>query len=141
MVNAMLFNDRIGKSFWNEAILTTCHILNKVPNKKSKSDPFMNYAKKKTKSNISYLRVWDCRAIIKLPEPKIKKLRERGIECIFLGYDVHSKAYRFLITKPNNFVEINTVVESKDAIFYENRFLTILKSINFQKNDKSIEIG
>ncbi|KAH9715709.1 hypothetical protein KPL71_021156 [Citrus sinensis] len=82
-----------------------------------------------------------CRAIVRLPEPKIKKLGERGIEGIFLGYAEHSKAYRFLVTEPNSFVEINTIVESRDAIFYENRFSTIPKSIDSQENDKQIEIG
>jgi len=32
------------------------------------------------------LIVWGCRAIVKVPEPKRKKLGERGIECVFLGY-------------------------------------------------------
>ena len=50
-----------------------------------------------------------------------------SIECIFLGYTEHTKAYRFLVTEPNSFVEINTIVESRDAIFYENRFSTIPK--------------
>ena len=36
MVNAMLFTAGLGKCFWGEAILTACHILNRVPNKKKK---------------------------------------------------------------------------------------------------------
>ncbi|KAH9726106.1 hypothetical protein KPL70_008133 [Citrus sinensis] len=139
MVNAMLFNAGLGKGFWGEAILTACHILNRVPNKKTKVTPYELWKKKKP--NLSYLRVWGCRAIVRLPEPKIKKLGERGIECIFLGYAEHSKAYRFLVTEPNSFVEINIIVESRDAIFYENRFSTIPKSIDSQENDKQIEIG
>ena len=139
MVNAMLFNAGLGKGFWGEAILTACHILNRVPNKKTKVTPYELW--KKRKPNLSYLRVWGCRAIVRLPEPKIKKLGEKGIECIFLGYAEHSKAYRFLVTEPNSFVEINTIVESRDAIFYENRFSTIPKSIDSQENDKQIEIG
>ncbi|GJS42159.1 hypothetical protein Tco_0567202 [Tanacetum coccineum] len=39
--------------------------------------------------------VWGCRAVIKLPDPKLKTLCERGIECIFVGYAKHSKAFRF----------------------------------------------
>ena len=38
------------------------------------------------KSNLSYLKVWRCRVIVKVPEPKCKKLGERGVECIFIGY-------------------------------------------------------
>ncbi|GJY01834.1 zinc finger, CCHC-type containing protein [Tanacetum coccineum] len=35
------------------------------------------------------------RAVVRLPDPKLKTLGERGIKCIFVGYDMHSKAFRF----------------------------------------------
>jgi hypothetical protein len=75
-----------------------------------------------------------CKAIVRLLEPKIKKLGQKAIECIFLGYAEHSKGYRFVVVEPNNSVEINTVIESRDAEFYENRF-TSIPSIN----DKMVE--
>ncbi|GJY37178.1 zinc finger, CCHC-type containing protein, partial [Tanacetum coccineum] len=34
------------------------------------------------------------RAVVRLPDPKRKTLGERGINCIFVGYAEHSKAYR-----------------------------------------------
>ncbi|GJT54513.1 zinc finger, CCHC-type containing protein [Tanacetum coccineum] len=46
------------------------------------------------------------RAVLRLPYPKLKTLGKRGIECIFIGYAEHSKAFR-------------------DAIFDENRFSSI----------------
>jgi len=49
---------------------------------------------KKRKPNLSsYLKVWGCRAIVKVSEPKRKKLGERGIEFVFLGIVENSKAY------------------------------------------------
>ncbi|GJW18967.1 zinc finger, CCHC-type containing protein [Tanacetum coccineum] len=35
------------------------------------------------------------RAVVRLPDPKLKTLGKRGIECIFVGYVKHSKAFRF----------------------------------------------
>nr|GEU73013.1 zinc finger, CCHC-type [Tanacetum cinerariifolium] len=35
-----------------------------------------------------------CRAIVRLLDPKQKTLGEKGIDCIFVGYAEHSKAYR-----------------------------------------------
>ncbi|GJV56068.1 zinc finger, CCHC-type containing protein [Tanacetum coccineum] len=32
-------------------------------------------------------------AVVRLPDPKLKTLGERGIECIFIGYAEHSKAF------------------------------------------------
>ena len=58
-------------------------------------------------------------------DPKRKKLGEKRIECIFLGYALHSKTYRFLVIEPNSSIGVNTIMESLDAVFYENRFTTI----------------
>ncbi|GJT81771.1 zinc finger, CCHC-type containing protein [Tanacetum coccineum] len=63
--------------------------------------------------------------VVRLPDPKRKTLGEKGIDCIFVGYAEHSKAYRFYVIEPNDSVSINSIIESKDAIFDENRFSSI----------------
>nr|GEY55249.1 zinc finger, CCHC-type [Tanacetum cinerariifolium] len=50
---------------------------------------------------------------------------ERGIECIFVGYAEHSKAFRFYVIKTNDSVAINSIIESRDAIFDENIFSSV----------------
>ncbi|GJX32080.1 zinc finger, CCHC-type containing protein [Tanacetum coccineum] len=45
-----------------------------------------------------------------------------GIKCIFVGYAEHSKAFRFFVIEPNGSVSINSIIESRDTIFNENRF-------------------
>ncbi|GJW93418.1 zinc finger, CCHC-type containing protein [Tanacetum coccineum] len=64
-------------------------------------------------------------AVVRLPDPKRKTLGEKGIDCIFVGYAEHSKAYRFYVIEPNDYVSINTIIGSRDAIFDENRFSSI----------------
>ncbi|GJS09543.1 zinc finger, CCHC-type containing protein [Tanacetum coccineum] len=51
--------------------------------------------------------------------------KDRCIECIFVGYAEHSKAFRFYVIEPNDSVSINSIIESRDAIFDESRFLSI----------------
>ncbi|GJZ21778.1 zinc finger, CCHC-type containing protein [Tanacetum coccineum] len=65
------------------------------------------------------------RAVVRLPDLKLKTLGKRGIECIFVGYAEHSKAFRFFVIEPNESVLINLIIESKDAIFDENRFSSV----------------
>ncbi|GKD06915.1 zinc finger, CCHC-type containing protein [Tanacetum coccineum] len=55
----------LSEGFWGEAMLMACYLLNK-----------------------------GCRAVIRLPDPKRKTLGEKGIDCIFVGYAEHFKAYR-----------------------------------------------
>ncbi|GKA22091.1 zinc finger, CCHC-type containing protein, partial [Tanacetum coccineum] len=62
------------------------------------------------------------RAVLRLLDPKLKTLSERGIECIFVGYAEHSKAFRLYAIEPNDSVSINSIIKSRDAIFDENRF-------------------
>ncbi|GKD05351.1 zinc finger, CCHC-type containing protein [Tanacetum coccineum] len=65
------------------------------------------------------------KAMLELYGPKRKTLGEKGIDCIFVGYVEHSKAYRFYVIEPNDSVSINSIIESRDAIFDENRLSSI----------------
>nr|GEY78740.1 zinc finger, CCHC-type [Tanacetum cinerariifolium] len=66
-----------------------------------------------------------CWAVVRLPDLKQKTLGKRGIECIFVGYAELSKAFRFYVIEPNDPVAINSIIESRDAIFDENRFSSV----------------
>ncbi|GKE75293.1 hypothetical protein Tco_1537334 [Tanacetum coccineum] len=79
----------------------------------------------KRKPNLNYLRVWGCRAVVRLPDLKLKTFGERGIECIFVGYVEHYKDFSFYAIKPNESISIYSIIESRDAIFDENRFSSV----------------
>ncbi|GJX32686.1 reverse transcriptase zinc-binding domain-containing protein, partial [Tanacetum coccineum] len=51
-------------------------------------------------------------AVVRLPDPKLKTLGERGIECIFVVYAEHSKAFRFYVIEPNDSVSFNSIIQS-----------------------------
>ncbi|GJY96813.1 zinc finger, CCHC-type containing protein [Tanacetum coccineum] len=123
MVNSMLSYLGLSQGFWGEAILIARYLLNEIPNKRNMITPYELWTKRKP--NLNYLRVWGCRVVIRLPDPKLKTLGERGIECIFVGYTEHSKALRFYIIEPNDSISINLIIESSDAIFDENRFSSV----------------
>nr|GEU95180.1 zinc finger, CCHC-type [Tanacetum cinerariifolium] len=75
---------------------------------------------------------------------KWKTLNVNGIDCIFVGYAEHSKAYRCYVIEPNDSVSINSIIESRDAIFDEKRFSSIPRpkyiipnSVESQRDDHS----
>lgn len=45
MVNAMLLSVKLSFNLWGEALLTTCHIHNRIPSRKTKVSLHMNYGK------------------------------------------------------------------------------------------------
>jgi hypothetical protein len=51
------------------------------------------------------------------------KALTKTVDCVFLDYTIHSVGYRFLIINsgvPD--MVVGTIMESKDAIFFENNF-------------------
>nr|AAL31045.1 putative polyprotein [Oryza sativa Japonica Group] len=121
MVNAMLGTAGLSKEWWGEAVLTVCHVLNKIPMKHKEVTPFEEWERKK--SNLSYLRTWGCLAKVNVPIAKKRKLGPNTVDCVFLGYAIHSVGYRFLIVNsgvPD--MHVGTIIESRDATFFENEF-------------------
>ncbi|KAL7611388.1 G-type lectin S-receptor-like serine/threonine-protein kinase At1g11300 [Lactuca sativa] len=55
----------------------------------------------------------------------MKTLSETAIDCIFIRYTEHSKAYRLYVIEPNASVSVKTIIESIDTIFDENLFSSI----------------
>ena len=104
-----------------EAILTACHVLNRVPTKNKEITPFEEWEKKRLK--LSYLRTWGCLAKVNIPIPKKRKLGPKTVDCVFLGYAFHSIGYRFLIIKSEvSDMNVGTIMESNDATFFEDIF-------------------
>nr|GEZ03500.1 zinc finger, CCHC-type [Tanacetum cinerariifolium] len=136
MVNSMLSYSGLSQGFWDEAMLTACYLLNRVLNKRNMITPYELWTKRK--QNLNSLRVWGCKAVVRLLNPKLKTFGKRGIECSFVGYAEHSKAFRFFVIEPNDSVSINSIIKSKDAIFDENRFSSALKpSQRISKRNKT----
>lgn len=92
-----------------------------MPHKKTHNIPYELW--KGHKPNYKYLKVWGCLTKVAIPKPKRTKLGPKTIDCVFIGYAHNSSAYRFLVHKsevPD--IDANTIIESRDAIFFENIF-------------------
>jgi hypothetical protein len=117
----MLDTSGLSKAWWGEAILTACHVLNRVPTKNKEITPFEEWEKKRLK--LTYLRTWGCLAKVNVPIPKKRKLGPKTVDCVFLGYAFHSIGYRFLIVKSEvSDMHVGTIMESNDATFFEDIF-------------------
>ena len=97
LVNAMLDTSGLSKAWWGEAILTSCHVLNKVPTKDNEVTPYEQWSKRRT--TLSYLRTWGCLAKVNVPIPKKRKLGPKTVDCVNLGYAKNNVGYRFLVVK------------------------------------------
>ena len=70
----------LSKEWWGEAILTACHVLNRVPIKNKEITPFEEWDKKSP--TLSYLRTWGCLAKMSVPITKKRKLEPKTVDCL-----------------------------------------------------------
>ena len=68
MMNAMLVSLGAPFNLWGEAILSACHIQNRIPYKKTSKTPYELW--KGRAPNIAYLKMWGCLAKVIFPELK-----------------------------------------------------------------------
>nr|GEW50312.1 hypothetical protein [Tanacetum cinerariifolium] len=67
-------------------------------------------------SNLSYLKVWGCEALVKRDTPD--KLQQRSIKCIFIRYPKETMGYCFY------FLPKNKIVVARFAEFFERNLIT-----------------
>jgi len=114
LIVATLLNSGAASFWWGEILLTVCYVLNRIPKSKSSITPYELFKGKKP--NLSYFRTLGSLAYVRIPDPKRKKLASRAYECVFIGYAINSKAYRFYDLKNQ------VVIVSNDVDFFEDKF-------------------
>ena len=101
------------KYFWVDVVSTTCYVMNRLPTrpilKKTLYELFNG-----RKSNISYLKVFDCKCyILNNGKENLGKFDEKENCGIFLGYSLTSHAYKVYNKR------LMTVEESIHVVFDE----------------------
>ena len=112
-VLSMLSYAKLPKIFWGEALYTANYLQNRSPTKalpinKTPFELWYGY-----QPNLSYLKVFGCKAHVFIPKEQRRKLDSHSFEAIFLGYSEEVKAYRLM--------NINTrkLIISRDVVFDE----------------------
>jgi len=110
-VRCMLADAGLGEEFWAEAALTACLLRNVSPVKDRYLTPYELFTGRKPK--VTFLRVWGCRAYVKLEKNKTSAMGPQSVPGIFVGYEPHSKAYKILVD--------GRIQVSRNVIFLEDR--------------------
>ena len=129
----MLISSRLPQNMWGEAILTSNYLLNKVSRKKEEKTPFE--LQKGRAPSYQILRVWRCLAKVVVPTTKKVKIGPKIVDYIFMGNAQNKKAYWFLVYDlkiPD--IQINTIMESRNASFLKMYFLVDSKMSQVRQN-------
>ena len=114
MINVMILSVKLPLNLWRYALLTACHVHNRIHFKNIKLSPYELWNGRKP--NFEYIKVWGCLAFYRVVDPKGTKLGPRAMKSVFVGYAKNLKAYRLLG------LSSNIVVESRDVEFIVDKF-------------------
>ncbi|GKB89526.1 retrotransposon protein, putative, ty1-copia subclass [Tanacetum coccineum] len=111
-----------------ETILTATYLSNKIHHKKKEETPYELWMRRKP--SYQYLRVWGWLAKVVVLTPKAQKIGPKSVDCIFIGYTKNSSACHFIVHDSKNpDIQKNTIMESRNASFFENIFPCLTKKI------------
>ncbi|MCH79927.1 copia-type polyprotein [Trifolium medium] len=112
MTRYMLKQKGLPHSFWGEAVVTACYVLNRSPTKKLDKVPEAIWSGHTP--SVKHLRVFSCLCHKHIPDQKRKKLDDKSEVMILIGYHT-AGAYKLYnpITKK--------VTSSRDVTFEEDK--------------------
>ncbi|GJX42164.1 retrotransposon protein, putative, ty1-copia subclass [Tanacetum coccineum] len=134
----ILISSGMSQDMWGEAILTATYLLNKIPRKEKEETPYELWIVEE-KPYLSILTMCaGCLAKVAVPTPKAQKIGPKSVDCIFIGYAKNSTAYRFIVHESKNpDIQKNTIMESRNASFFENIFPCLSKGTDKTNEEES----
>jgi hypothetical protein len=91
MDRIMLKEKHLPNEYWDDAVVCSLYILNRIPTKSVKHQVPQETLSGKN-NNISHLRIFGCVAYAHVSEQMMRKLDDKSEKCVFFGYSEDSKA-------------------------------------------------
>lgn len=123
-VRCMLMDANLTKRFWAEAAHAAAYIVNVLPGATGYAPNEIWYG---SKPDISNIRVFGCRAMVKKPDQLRKKLDAKSHPCIYLRNADDAKGYR--LYDPIS----RKIITSRDVIFLEDEKMIIDSNDEFSQ--------
>jgi transposase InsO family protein len=112
---ALLSFASIPRHFWDDAFVTACYLINRMPTPTLKNQsPFEVLFK--TPPDYKFLRIFGCACWPHLRPYNTNKLQPRSTQCVFMGYSLRHKGYKCLHRSTGR------IYFSRDVLFQEDIF-------------------
>lgn len=115
---AMIFEANLPKMFWGEAVLTAAYISNRLPNSSIDNEvPY--FLKYREHPDLKNMRVFGCDAYALIPSSQRKKLDEKSMKMIFVGYT--TMGYRLMNPETRRIIVSRNVKFNEESKIERNR--------------------
>ena len=126
----------ISIMYWCFAVIYAVYIINWLPTYTLElKTPFEAYTG--NKPSIAHLQIFSCKAYVHVPQEKHQKLNKKTLECIYLGYSEHKKAFVLLHHSSG------CIIESRDMHFDKSESIEpnqVRIEMEATKNKEKIEV-
>ena len=115
MASCMVKIQSLPHGFWLEAVMCATYVLNRCLTKALQVvTPYEAWHGRKP--SIGHLRVLGCLAYALVPVQQRKKLDDKAVKCIFVGYSAESKGYHLYHPQTKRVLVSHDVVFVEDAV-------------------------
>ncbi|KAJ9685291.1 hypothetical protein PVL29_017351 [Vitis rotundifolia] len=115
---ALMFQMKVSKQFWADAVSTACFLINRMPTAVLKGDiPYKVIHPQKSLFPIEP-RIFGCTCYVRDTRPFVTKLDLKALKCVFVGYSRLQKGYRCFSADLNKYLVSTDVVFSEDTSFF-----------------------
>jgi hypothetical protein len=108
----------LPENMWGEFTLTASYLRNFRLTTALPANVTPHESRFRIKPDLSHLREIGCKAFVLIQNVHVTKIQPRSLECILIGYDLHSKAYR-CYHRPSR-----RIIVSRNVYFVESHQLT-----------------
>ncbi|KAK3015718.1 hypothetical protein RJ639_005918 [Escallonia herrerae] len=127
---ALLFQMKVPKPFWADAISTACFLINRMPSTVLNGDvPYSVLFPTKTLFPVEP-RIFGSTCFVRDVRPHLTKLDPKALKCVFLGYSLLQKGYQCYSPDLHRYLVSIDVVFSEHSPFFSSKSDSSIKPSN-----------
>nr|XP_034194668.1 uncharacterized protein LOC117610925 [Osmia lignaria] len=117
LTRAMLKSSGLPQKFWAEAVVMAGYIQNRTGHSATGGIVPLTFWSDR-KPSVRHLKIFGCLAYAHLPSQGRRKLDDRAVECIFVGYATQMRGYRLWCPRKQDVITTKHVKFAEDKMDY-----------------------